>query len=128
MPNSNRQRGDYLERQTRAALEAYGWVVYRSAGSLGVGDLVALRADMRPLIVQCKTGGRIDPEERRALVTECSKAGARPILACRTRRGYVDIHVVRLEGRLLPMIDQLRVPYRPGKSVAERDAELDDAL
>jgi hypothetical protein len=93
---------------------------------MGVGDLVALRGDMRPLIVQCKISGRIDPKERRDLVTECSKAGARPILACRTKRGYVDIHVVRIDEAHGPLIDQLRVPYRPGKSVADIDAELDE--
>ena len=130
MPNSNRQRGDYLERQAKAALEAYGWLVVRAAGSLGVADLVALRSDMRPLLVSCKIGppGKrpdIPPAERRELIEACGKAGARPIMATRTHRGMVDIHVVRAD-TTYPLIDQLRVPYRPGKSVADTDAELDD--
>jgi Holliday junction resolvase len=124
VPSTNRQRGDYLERQTRAALESFGWIVYRSAGSMGLGDLVAMRSDMRPLIVQCKINGRIDPGERAELVEQAAQAGARPILACRSKRGYVDIHLVRPEGKLIPPIDQLRVPMRPGKKL---DEDGDDA-
>jgi Holliday junction resolvase len=120
MPNSNRQRGDYLERQTRAALEACGWIVVRAAGSLGVADLVALRADMRPLLVSCKLGpkgGRasIPPAERAALVDAAHAAGARPIMATRTTRGHVDIRVVRADTSY-PLVDRIRVPERPGKT------------
>jgi Holliday junction resolvase len=115
MPNSNRQRGDYLERQTRDALRACGWIVVRAAGSLGVADLVALRADMRPLLVSCKLGPSIPPSERRELVEASQIAGARPIMATRTKRGTVDIHVVRLD-TTYPLIDQIPVPARPGKS------------
>ena len=55
MPNSNRSRGDYFERRTRAALEAQGWLVIRSAGSYGVADLVALSAGRTPLLSQLQT-------------------------------------------------------------------------
>lgn len=114
MPNSNRQRGDYLERQTRAALEVCGWIVVRAAGSLGVADLVALRAGNRPLLVSCKLGPSIPPAERADLVDACAIAGARPIMATRTKRGYVDLHVVRLDTSY-PQIDTIPVPKRPGK-------------
>jgi Holliday junction resolvase len=120
MPNSNRQRGDYLERQTRAALEACGWIVVRAAGSLGVADLVALRRDMRPLLVSCKLGPSIPPSERADLVEASHTAGARPVMATRTKRGYVDIHLVRRDTSY-PQIDTIPVPKRPGKAT-----ELDE--
>jgi hypothetical protein len=44
-----RAAGDYFERRTRDALVADGWTVIRTAGSLGIADLVALRADRDPL-------------------------------------------------------------------------------
>lgn len=103
MPNSNRQRGDYLERQTRKALEAHGWIVTRSAGSLGPADLWAMRNGNTPLMIACKTNGKIGPGERLALVEAARIGGARPLLACNAHdgdkrvRGHVDIHVVRVE-------------------------------
>lgn len=118
MPNSNRQRGDYLERQTKAALEAHGWVVTRAAGSLGVADIMAIRAGNTPLLVSCKLNGGISPAERFALIEASRAGGARPIMAARSKRGYVDIYVVKVEpGGAL--IDQIRVPSRPGKAGAE---------
>lgn len=114
MPNSNRARGDYLERQTKSALQAHGWVVVRAAGSLGVADIVALRAGNTPLLISCKLNGHIAPLERRALIEACQAAGARPIMAARSKRGVVDIYVVRLDTSG-PLIDTLAVPARPGK-------------
>lgn len=108
---SNRTRGDYLERQTRDALRAHGWIVVRAAGSLGPADLVALRRRFTPLLVACKTNGRIPPDERRAIRDAAEQAYARPLLAMRTRRGYVDLHVVLTDG-LSQRIDQIKVPPR----------------
>ena len=122
MPNSNRQRGDYLERQTRDALRACGWIVVRAAGSQGVADLVALRHDMRPLLVSCKLGPGIPPAERRELVEASATAGARPIMATRTKRGWVNIHVVKLD-TTYPLVDQIPVPRRPGKKAVENGTE-----
>jgi len=90
----NRQRGDYFERQTKAALMRHGWVVFRVAGSLGPADLVALRAGKRPLFIACKVTPRIDPGERRALIEAAEKAGARPLMAYRSKRGHVDLWTV----------------------------------
>ena len=114
MPNSNRQRGDYLERQTRAALRAHGWIVVRSGGSLGVADIVALRAGNTPLLVSCKLNGQQPRQERIALVEAARTAGARPLLACRVMRGYVDFYAVMIEPGLRH-VDHVKVPARPGK-------------
>jgi Holliday junction resolvase len=119
---SNRKRGDYLEHQTRAALEHYRWVVVRAGGSLGPADLVALRDGNAPLLVQCKITGngrrypRVDPDERAALWETAEKAGARPIIATRYRGGWVAL--LALNGPSwteYPTLDELHVPARPGK-------------
>jgi Holliday junction resolvase len=107
----NRQRGDYFERQTRDALAGCGWYVVRSAGSLGVADLVALRQGRRPLLVSCKLSGRIDPTERADLVAAALMAGARPMVAQRSRPGWVAVSTVPTSGRPI-VIDELKVPRR----------------
>jgi len=112
MPNSNRQKGDYLERQTRAALEAHGWLVVRAAGSLGVADLVALRWANTPLLVSCKVGGKIGPAERTALIDAARNSGSRPLMATREIRGHVDIYAVKVEPEMV-RVDRLKVPARP---------------
>jgi Holliday junction resolvase len=116
--SSNRRRGDYFERQTRAALEAVGWFVVRTAGSLGVADLVALQADFRPLLVSCKISGRIDPGEREALITAAEMAGARPIVASRPRGGWVDIGTLARGLTRAEPVDTLHVPRETFPRVA----------
>jgi Holliday junction resolvase len=112
---NNRARGDYLERQTIAALQAHGWLCIRAGGSRGVADVWALRAGNTPLLVQCKLDGKMGPGERTALIEASRQGGARPIMAARSKRGLVDIYVVRLDTSG-PLIDQIRVPTRPGKA------------
>lgn len=108
---TNRERGDYLERQTREALRAHGWIVVRAAGSHGIADLVALRRGFKPLLVSCKTDGRIGPAERLELVGAAETGAARPILASRSKRGWVDLALVYADGKPAP-IDQIKVPKR----------------
>lgn len=117
MPNPNRERGDYFERQTRDALAAHRWLVIRAGGSRGVADLVALRFPNSPLLVQCKVDGRIAPAERQALLEAATHGGAVPVLAERTRAGWV--HVVQLgsDGVRNELAD-LKVPARPRKAKA----------
>lgn len=109
---NNRQRGDYHERQTKAALEAMGYVVTRSAGSLGPYDLIAVRRQSTTLLVSCKLNGRIDPAERAAIVDVAAQAGARAILAARVKRGWVDLYTIRKEGRAAATLTQIPVPAR----------------
>jgi Holliday junction resolvase len=109
---TNRTRGDYLERQTKAALVDLGWLVTRSAGSMGIADLVALRKGSTPLLVSCKVGGRIDPGERAELCAAAEAAGARAILAQRRRRGWVRLDVVRRDRSAMTPLDEIPVPGR----------------
>lgn len=111
MPNSNRQRGDYFERQTRDALEAHGWFVIRAAGSLGPADIVALRQGNTPLLVSCKLSGAIGPEERAVLCAHADQAGARPVLAQRKKQAHVALSSVPAG----VVLAELRVPKRHTK-------------
>jgi Holliday junction resolvase len=78
---NNRRRGDEFERRTRADLEKRGWVVVRSAGSLGPADLVALHHSRPPVIVSCKIPGYLRPTENDVLIETSLRAGAIPLLA-----------------------------------------------
>jgi Holliday junction resolvase len=111
MPNANRQRGDYLERTTKAALVEHDWWVVRAAGSLGPADLVALRAHSASLLIACKTNGKLPRAEREQLIEAAHRAGARPILATRTRRGWIDFLLVSAEGGR-PYGEPVKVPSR----------------
>ncbi len=111
MPNANRNRGDYLERSTKAALEAGGWWAIRAAGSLGEADVVAMRNGMATLLIACKTNGKLPPAERAALIAASTRAGARPLMATRSKRGYVDLALVLHDG-VRPYGAPLKVPPR----------------
>ena len=86
---SNRTRGDYHERRTRAQLESLGWFVIRAGGSLGPADLVALRSDRRPWLVACKINGSASFGELTGLWIAAIQAGAHPIVARRNGRGRI---------------------------------------
>jgi Holliday junction resolvase len=109
MPNVNRDRGDYFERTTRRALEAHGWVVIRAGGSLGPADLWAARNGSTMLMVACKLNGTIPPKERESLRQAAHQAGARPLMATRSKRGWVDLKLV-LTGPEAPPVESLKVP------------------
>jgi Holliday junction resolvase len=128
MPNSNRGRGDYLERQVRSALRRYGWIVVRAAGSLGVADLVALRAGNTPLLISCKLTGLPPPAERFAFLRAAEQSGARPIVATREHPGWVVLYAMRsAEPRDYVLAGELKVPARPGKEPDADAGYLDDA-
>lgn len=118
MANANRKRGDYLERQTKAALEAHGWFVVRAAGSLGAADLVALKGEFRPLLIACKTNGTVPPHERVALRKVAELADATPLCASRPKRGTIELRLV-LTGPQAPLVDSLKAPVK-----GKRDEEL----
>jgi Holliday junction resolvase len=94
---SNRTRGDYFERQTRDVFTDAGWLVVRSAGSLGPADLVALRAGHPPVIVSCKISGRLSYAERAELADLADAAGAAPVLASRPVRGRLALASINPE-------------------------------
>lgn len=125
MTNTNRLKGDYLERQIRDALRGCGWTVVRAAGSLGPADIVALRYRFTPLLIAAKTNGKLAPKERFVLLEAADNAGARALMGTRTKRGWIDLHVVKEDG-IKDRIDQIKVPAKSNQTVAEARAGDDE--
>jgi Holliday junction resolvase len=79
-----KRKGTRAEYRVRRELEQHGWVVTRAGGSLGVADLVALKAGETPRLIQSKCGlpayKNFSPAERLALRVVADKAGAEPWL------------------------------------------------
>lgn len=84
-------RGINRERQVRRVLEGQGWWVGRCAGSLGDADLVALRADRTPILIEVKSSpyayAHFGPEDRIQLLAAAEFAGAEAVLAHWPPRG-----------------------------------------
>lgn len=95
---SRYSRGADFERRVMAAFRAWGWVVYRSAGSHGAADLVALHNSYDPVLVQAKTDGRLKPTDRLWILEEARDSGAIPLLADRPKRGQLRLRRVMVEG------------------------------
>lgn len=88
-------KGAVKERLLMTRLEAAGWICYRSAGSHGNADLIALREGCRPLLIQVKADasgafGHFGPEARYDLYAEAKNAGALALLAWCKPRGPVE--------------------------------------
>jgi len=87
-------RGHDRERAVKARLESQDYVVVRAAGSLGPVDLVALRADKRPRLIEVKStaGGpyeRFGPADRAEMLLIAGLAGASAELAWWPPRGQL---------------------------------------
>lgn len=89
MTMSNASAGAAFERRIRKILEADGYYVIKSGGSLGPADLDASKPGQR-LLVQAKYTGRgldgipkIDPVEWNALYDLAVRLGAIPVAVCR---------------------------------------------
>jgi len=86
------ERGVNRERDVRRKLEEEGWVTFRSAGSKGVCDVIALRAGDRPRLIEVKSTAqgpyeRFGPLDRASLSDAAFKAGADALLAYWPPRG-----------------------------------------
>lgn len=54
MPNKNYLSGVRFERETMKSYEAQGYKCIRASGSHGEYDIVAYRANHKPVLIQCK--------------------------------------------------------------------------
>lgn len=85
-----RAAGDRFERACVERLRLAGWLVIRSAGSHGPADLVALRSDRPPALVQCKLGGAMTKYARAQFLDIAVSAGAVAVIASRPNRGHIQ--------------------------------------
>jgi Holliday junction resolvase len=89
-----RAAGDRFERACIVRLRTAGYYAIRSAGSHGMADLIALRADRMPSFIQCKITDNTTVRERLAFYRAAEDAGAIAILVSRhTPRGALWVRV-----------------------------------
>jgi Holliday junction resolvase len=81
-------KGRRFEYRVKKHLVETGWVVFRSSGSHGVADLVALRAG-EVWLVQCRVNGYMAPVERIGFVEVARELGVVPVIAYREGRTLV---------------------------------------
>lgn len=78
-----KRKGTRAELIVRDMLRDRGWYVIRAWSSIGSWDLLALRPDRDPAMVQVKSGAAgayIRPRERALLLNDAAKAGADAVL------------------------------------------------
>lgn len=83
---SVKARGSARELKVKRLLERHLFIVYKAGGSLGHADLVALRADVIPMLIQVKATAAgpfagFGPYDRGQLQRESERAGAVAMLA-----------------------------------------------
>lgn len=99
-----RAAGDRFERACMERLRTAGYLVVRSAGSHGPADLIALRGDRLPALIQCKITDNTTTRVRAAFYRQGEDAGAVAVLAYRTggRRSGIGFVRVNPEGVRAP--------------------------
>lgn len=134
--NTRYQQGRALEWKVRDILAASGYLVFRSAGSKSVADLIAFPdRDMDPmlsgapewalrwpLMVQCKRGGVLPPGEWNELFSAALSASAVPIMARYTPRSPIEFF--RLTGRKLGRGRQPMEPVVFGATLTYPDGDV----
>jgi len=86
---TNYTRGRALEYEIRDRLREDGYQTFRTAGSRGVADIIAIKPG-QILYVQAKRDGRISPAERTALFRAAADVGALPLVAARQPRKPIE--------------------------------------
>lgn len=89
-------KGRSFEHRCREQLQSYGYFVIRAAGSKTPADLVCL-AGGTVLLVQCKTSGRLAPDDWNYFYDLALSIGAVPVLASRIK--YYETEYTQLTGR-----------------------------
>lgn len=89
-------RGIQRERAVRDHFRDLDWIAFRAPASLGVADVVALRAGDRPRLIEVKSTSRgpwehFGPAERERLSLAAELAGADPYLAWWPPRGRLHL-------------------------------------
>ncbi|MBS7653262.1 hypothetical protein KEJ13_09075 [Candidatus Bathyarchaeota archaeon] len=79
------EKGRGFEYKVKRHLEGVGYTVFRSGGSRGPADLVAIKRD-EVLLIQCRLHGYLNPKRRERLRVLAGNLGARAILAYREGR------------------------------------------
>ena len=91
MSNKNYVRGRNFEYKIKKKYEKKGYIVFRTAGSHSVADLIAIPKlekidEWNPILIQCKaTTKKTYEKEMKELVAVASKYGCRAILETKNK-------------------------------------------
>jgi len=86
MSNRNYINGSKFERKVKGELEKAGYLCFRTAGSHGVADVIAVEFGS-VLLVQCKISNKISKDERTHLKALCKQYNCRGQIAYREKEG-----------------------------------------
>ena len=86
MSNKNYVNGANFERKVKKELENEGYLCFRTAGSHGVADVIAILGG-RTLLVQCKISNKISKDERVKLKALSKKYNCTGKIAYREKEG-----------------------------------------
>ncbi|MCJ7572339.1 MAG: hypothetical protein MUO82_10785 [Candidatus Thermoplasmatota archaeon] len=68
MRNKNYEKGRKFEYEMKELYESLGCLVFRTAGSHSIADLIAIPNTIlsfqKPILIQCKTSKKINPIEK----------------------------------------------------------------
>lgn len=84
-----RQAGDRFERACVERLRGLGYLVVRSAGSLGPADLWAARSDIGLLLISCKVTNNTTVRDRGHFRNVATEAGGMAVIATKPARGRI---------------------------------------
>ncbi len=86
MSNRNYVNGANFERKVKAELENAGYLCFRTAGSHGVADVIAVEFGS-VMLVQCKISNKISKDERAKLKALAQKYNCTGKIAYREKVG-----------------------------------------
>lgn len=93
-----RMAGDRFERAVVIRLRSLGYLVVRSAGSLGPADIWAARADVGLLLISCKVTDHTTARERRYFHALATDAGALALIASKPGPGHMEWQRIAHDG------------------------------
>jgi Holliday junction resolvase len=96
LPRGASRRGHDRERALVGLYRDKGWLAFRAPGSLGVADVIALKAEHPTAMIEVKSTvagpfHSFGPRDRAALRDAAAVAGAIPLLAWWPPRGALKI-------------------------------------
>ena len=90
MPNKNYISGRNFEYRVKKYLESKGYLVFRTAGSHSIADLIVFpRTPGKPVLIQCKHTGIISKKEKLTMVLKAHPHNCLCILARMDKRKLV---------------------------------------
>jgi len=96
---SKYRKGHRWELKVKKMWEAKGYVVYRSAGSKGAADLIALK-DGKIVLIQVKVNNKPSRSEIAKLLKEAKKCKATPLVVLwNSKKREVEVYNLKLTKR-----------------------------